>query len=106
MGLIFLIGLTLIAFGIFCFYASMQSIKGRRYAASSLATVWLGLVGVFVGLLFACWACGFDLLSLIALLPSQLILAAVIATFVLLALNYIGVLEALDNFIEELRRKP
>ena len=106
MKLIFLIGLAFIAFGIFCFYASMQPIKGKRYAASSLATVWLGLVGVFVGLFFACGACGFDLLSLIALLPNQLILAAVIVSFVLGVLNYIGALEALDNFIEELRRKP
>lgn len=106
MGLIFLIGLTLIACGIYFVYASAQSIKRKQDSASCLMIVWFGLLEVFAGLFFACWACGFDLLSLIALLPSQLIFAAVIITSVLLALNYIGVLEALDNFIEELRRKP
>lgn len=106
MGLIFLIGLTLIACGIYFVYASVQSIKRKQDSASCLMIVWFGLLEVFAGLFFACWACGFDLLSLIALLPSQLIFAAVIVTSVLLALNSIGALEALDNFIKELRRKP
>lgn len=106
MGLIFLIGLTLIACGIYFVYASVQSIKRKQDSASCLMIVWFGLLEVFAGLFFACWACGFDLLSLIALLPSQLIFAAAIVTSVLLALNSIGALEALDNFIKELRRKP
>lgn len=114
MGFIFFIGLVCVAVGIFYIYCSVQAIREEHAWASASLGIWFGGFGVLVGLGFIGFST--DLMSWVSSLslpfeiPWQLISIIVFAFgaigAILMVLNYLELLEFIDDWIKESRRKP